>query len=115
MTTPFTAYLTAVLPSMLDQGRGHIVVISSLQGKIGLPQRSSCECPAGVAAADTAHCDLYPLVDCASKHALQGYFDSLRVELAPRGVSVTVVSPGYISTQLSANAVRGDGSKHGGE
>ena len=35
--------LPALLPSMLDQGRGHIVVISSLQGKIGLPYRSSCE------------------------------------------------------------------------
>ena len=62
-----------------------------------------------------AHSDPSLPADCASKHALQGYFDSLRVELAPRGVAVTVVSPGYISTQLSANAVRGDGSKHGGE
>lgn len=54
------------------------------------------------------------LLDSASKHALQGYFDSLRAELGPRGVTVTVVSPGYIATQLSANAVQGDGSKHGG-
>ena len=38
-----TFLLPALLPSMLDQGRGHIVVISSLQGKIGLPYRSSCE------------------------------------------------------------------------
>ncbi len=55
-----------------------------------------------------------PPPDCASKHALQGYFDSLRVELAPKGLSVTVVSPGYIHTQLSVNAVLGDGNKHGG-
>lgn len=54
------------------------------------------------------------LVDSASKHALQGYFDSLRSELAPRGLDVTIVSPGYISTQLSVNALRGDGSQHGG-
>ena len=54
------------------------------------------------------------VLDSASKHALQGYFDSLRAELGPRGVTVTVVSPGYIATQLSANAVQGDGSKHGG-
>lgn len=53
------------------------------------------------------------LIDSASKHALQGYFDSLRCELAPRGVSVTVVSPGYINTHLSLNALAGDGSKHG--
>jgi len=78
---------------MLDQGQGHIVVISSLQGRIGLPYRSSYS---------------------ASKHALQGYYDSLRAELGPRGVAVTVVSPGYIATQLSVNAMQGDGSKHGG-
>ncbi len=51
--------------------------------------------------------------DAASKHALQGYFDSLRGELAESGVSVTVVSPGYIQTQLSQNALTGDGSQHG--
>ncbi len=33
----------AILPAMLEQGSGQIVVISSLQGKIGLPLRSSCE------------------------------------------------------------------------
>ena len=51
--------------------------------------------------------------DSASKHALQGYFDALRCELAPRGVSVLVVSPSYISTHLSLNALSGDGTKHG--
>ena len=63
--------------------------------------------------ARNAQTSLLPL-DSASKHALQGYFDSLRAELGPRGVTVTVVSPGYIATQLSTNAVQGDGSKHGG-
>ncbi len=52
-------------------------------------------------------------VDTASKHALQGYFDSLRCELAPKGISVLVASPGHIRTQLSANAVSADGTKHG--
>ena len=52
-------------------------------------------------------------VDSASKHALQGYFDSLRCELSPCGIKVTVVSPGYIATQLSVNALSGDGTKHG--
>ena len=52
-------------------------------------------------------------VDSASKHALQGYFDSLRVELGPRGIHVSVISPGYIKTALSSNALSADGSQHG--
>lgn len=52
-------------------------------------------------------------VDSASKHALQGYFDSLRVELGPRGIRVGVISPGYIKTALSSNALSADGSQHG--
>ena len=54
-----------------------------------------------------------PLTDSASKHALQGYFDSLRVELSQRGICVSLISPGYIKTQLSSNALSGDGSAHG--
>lgn len=53
------------------------------------------------------------LLDAASKHALQGYFDSLRCELAPEGITVTLISPGYIKTCLSLNALTGDGTKHG--
>ena len=55
---------------------------------------------------------LYLSSDAASKHALQGYFDSLRCELASEGISVTLISPGYIKTHLSLNALEGDGSKH---
>ena len=55
----------------------------------------------------------HTLVDAASKHAVQGYFDSLRGEISPRGVKITVVSPGYIRTQLSMNALAGDGTPHG--
>lgn len=51
----------------------------------------------------------------ASKHALQAFMDSLRAEVASEGVNVTVVSPGYIKTNLSENAVTGSGSKYGGE
>ncbi|CAI8008624.1 Dehydrogenase/reductase SDR family protein 7-like, partial [Geodia barretti] len=56
---------------------------------------------------------LLPSADAASKHALHGYFDSLRCELGPRGVRVSTVCPGYIRTQLSLNALAPDGSKHG--
>lgn len=51
--------------------------------------------------------------DAASKHALHGYFDSLRVELSSHGVKVTTVCPGYVATNLSLHALRGDGTPHG--
>ncbi len=57
----------------------------------------------------------YVLSDSASKHATQAYFDCLRAEVDRFGLQVSVISPGYIRTNLSINAVTGDGSKHGGE
>ena len=51
--------------------------------------------------------------DSASKHAVQGYFDALRCELAPKGIRVVVVSPGYIKTDISLNALTGEGNRHG--
>lgn len=48
----------------------------------------------------------------ASKFAVQGYCESLRSELASSNVSVHIVSPGYIKTQLSLSAVMGDGSAY---
>lgn len=53
--------------------------------------------------------------DAASKHATQAYFDCLRAEIERYGIPVSVISPGYIRTNLSLNAVSGDGSKYGGE
>lgn len=58
---------------------------------------------------------LPPCSDAASKHATQAYFDCLRAEIEQHGIPVTVISPGYIKTNLSLNAVTGDGSKYGGE
>uniref|UniRef100_A0A8C1TSJ5 Dehydrogenase/reductase SDR family member 7B n=1 Tax=Cyprinus carpio TaxID=7962 RepID=A0A8C1TSJ5_CYPCA len=82
----------ALLPSMVDRRSGHIVVISSVQGKISIPYRSAYS---------------------ASKHATQAYFDCLRAEVDRFGLQVSVISPGYIRTNLSINAVTGDGSKYG--
>uniref|UniRef100_A0A3P9IT78 Dehydrogenase/reductase SDR family member 7B n=1 Tax=Oryzias latipes TaxID=8090 RepID=A0A3P9IT78_ORYLA len=82
----------ALLPSMVHRRSGHIVVISSVQGKIAIPSRSAY---------------------AASKHATQAFFDCLRAEVEQNGISVTVISPGYIQTNLSVNAVTGDGSKYG--
>ncbi|KAK2833704.1 hypothetical protein Q5P01_017593 [Channa striata] len=86
------AFTQALLPSMVRRRSGHIVVISSVQGKIAIPYRSAY---------------------AASKHATQAYFDCLRAEIERYGIPVTVISPGYIRTNLSVNAVTGDGSKHG--
>lgn len=83
------ALTKAVLPSMLGQKGGQIVVISSVMGKIGTPRRSAY---------------------AASKHALHGYFDSLRAEIHEQGVKVTLICPGYVHTNVTINALTADGS-----
>ena len=80
----------AVLPSMLEKRAGHFVVVTSLVGHLGTPLRSGY---------------------AASKHALHGFFDSLRAELWREKVKVTIVCPGFIRTEVSLNAFAGDGSK----
>ncbi len=81
-----------VLPNMLEQGTGQIVAVSSVMGKFSSPQRS------GYAAA---------------KHALQGFMDALRSEVHDAGIRVLVASPGFVNTDVSCNALRGDGTLHG--
>uniref|UniRef100_A0A8P0TQA5 Dehydrogenase/reductase SDR family member 7B n=1 Tax=Canis lupus familiaris TaxID=9615 RepID=A0A8P0TQA5_CANLF len=51
--------------------------------------------------------------DAASKHATQAFFDCLRAEMEQYEIEVTVISPGYIHTNLSLNAVTADGSTYG--
>ncbi|KAL2100856.1 hypothetical protein ACEWY4_002617 [Coilia grayii] len=86
------ALTQAILPSMVQRHSGHIVAISSVQGRMAIPYRSAY---------------------AASKHATQAYFDCLRAEVERFGLQVTVISPGYIRTNLSLNAVTGDGSRYG--
>ncbi len=86
------ALTKAVLPSMLARKSGHIVPISSVVGYVGTPLRSTYS---------------------ASKHALHGFFDSLRAEVAKDGIDITIVCPGYIRTNVSRNALTGDGSRLG--
>ena len=81
-----------VAHGMVARGSGHLVATSSVVGHMGTPLRSSY---------------------AASKHALHGYYDSLRYELERDGVRVTIVSPGYVHTDISRNAVVGDGSRQG--
>lgn len=86
------ALTKAVLPNMLLRGRGRVVAISSVVGYIGTPMRSAY---------------------AASKHALHGFYESLRAELDGTGVDVTLVCPGFIRTNVSYAALGGDGTPHG--
>lgn len=79
----------AILPHFLKNKAGHYVVVSSLVGKFGSPFRSAY---------------------AASKHALHGFFDSLRAEHYQDNIHVTLVCPGFIRTNVSINALTGDGS-----
>jgi len=81
-----------VLEQMLKNKSGHITVISSISGKFGFPLRTAYS---------------------ASKHALQGYFESLRAELHDDNIQVLIVSPGRINTPISKSALLKDGSEHG--
>lgn len=81
-----------VLPYMIKQGGGQIAVTSSLVGKFGFPLRSAY---------------------AASKHALHGWFETLQIELKPENnIFITIVCPGRIKTNISANALTADGSLH---
>ena len=52
--------------------------------------------------------------DTASKHALQAFSDTLRAEVHDFGIRVSVISPGYIKTNLSLRAVTASGKEYGG-
>jgi short-subunit dehydrogenase len=78
----------------LKARRGLVVAVSSLQGKMGFPTYA---CYA------------------ASKHAMQGFFDSLRIELRADGVDVLVVSPGPVETAIHERRLGADGRLHGGK
>ncbi|QRK09256.1 SDR family oxidoreductase [Archangium violaceum] len=76
------------LPHVKARG-GLLVAVSSLTGKSGVPTRTGYS---------------------ASKHAMQGFFDSLRIELSGTGVDVLVVSPGFVATDIRARALGPDGT-----
>lgn len=81
----------ALLPALIEQGSGHIVVISSVMGKLGTKYRSAY---------------------AASKHALHGWFDCLRQEVYEHNIDVTLVCPGFVKTNVTKNALTADGSKY---
>jgi dehydrogenase/reductase SDR family protein 7B len=86
------ALTQALLPRMLKAGAGRIVAISSVAGIAGVPMRSAY---------------------CAAKHGLIGYHDALRAENEHLGIKVLVVAPGSVRTNVSRNALTGDGSRRG--
>lgn len=86
------ALTKAVLPHMLEKGAGHVATVTSLTGKFGTPWRSGY---------------------AASKHALHGFYDSMRAELEDQGIKVTLLALGFIRTNLSRVALKGDGSPNG--
>jgi short-subunit dehydrogenase len=77
----------ALLPHFMEWRSGYFVVTSSVMGKIGTPMRAAYS---------------------AAKHALHGYFDSLRAEVGQYGIKVTILTPGYIRTPIAT--IAGDGS-----
>ena len=81
----------AALPQLFAS-RGRIVAVSSLAGLVGVPGR-------------TAY--------CASKFAMTGFFEALRVELAPRGVSVTIAYPGVVATEIRRRGFNAAGQPAG--
>ena len=71
----------AVLPQMLERGSGHLVAVSSLAGFRGLPKSAAYS---------------------ASKAAMTALFESVRLDVAQKGVDVTIIQPGFIRTPLTA-------------
>lgn len=95
METDFWGHATLtgkILPFMVKTGGGTIVVMSSLSGLFGFPQRS-----------------MY----CAAKHALHGFFETLRLEHHKDNIKVLMVCPGRVKTNFSLGALTSTGDKHG--
>ena len=81
-----------VLPAMVARRQGSIVNIASVAGKFGSPLRTGY---------------------CAAKHAMVGWSDALRAEIAQYCIGVHVVTPGFVQTGIAENALKGDGSRNG--
>lgn len=81
-----------VLKDMVKQNSGLLVATSSIVGKFGFPYRSSYS---------------------AAKHALHGYFETIRAENVAHNINVSVIIPGRVATEISKRALLKDGSEHG--
>jgi short-subunit dehydrogenase len=81
-------HLTAAALPWLKQSRGRLVAVASVAGLTGVPERSGY---------------------AASKHAMVGFFDSLRIELAGSGLTVTIIAPGFVRSEIHKRAIGPDG------
>jgi short-subunit dehydrogenase len=77
--------VAAVVPSMVARRSGHLVAISSLAAYRGLPKSAAY---------------------CGSKAAVSAFFESVRLDLAPKGINVTIIHPGFIKTPLTAGRTK---------
>ena len=82
------AHLTALALPWLKRTQGRLVGIASLAGFTGVPERSGY---------------------AASKHAMVGFFESLRIELQGSGVTVTIVAPDFVRSEIHKRAIGPDG------
>jgi dehydrogenase/reductase SDR family protein 7B len=80
-----------VLSWMLETGGGNISVVSSIAGKFGFPERSAYS---------------------AAKHAQVGFFETLGLEYGNQNIHTTLIFPGRVKTEISKNALKGDGQAH---
>ena len=87
-----SVYCTHYALPYLIESKGQIVGVSSLTGKTGVPTRSGYG---------------------ASKHAMAGFFDTLRIELQEKDVAVTMIYPGFVSTEVRERAMGPDGKPIG--
>lgn len=86
------ALTKSVLPHMIKRKQGMVVSISSVAGKLGAPMRSAYS---------------------AAKHAIIGFMDALRAEIHEDNIKIMIVTPGSVQTNVSKNALEGDGKQHG--
>ncbi|HET6243423.1 MAG: SDR family oxidoreductase [Bacteroidetes bacterium] len=87
----YVALTKAILPYMIKQNYGYIIVTSSILGKIGISLRSAY---------------------ASSKHALHGFFDSLREEVLHNNIKVVMACPGWIKTNVTINAITETGEPY---
>lgn len=83
-----SVYCTHYALPHLKKTQGRLVAVSSLTGKAGVPTRSGY---------------------AASKHAMVGFFDTLRIELMDTGVTITISFPDFVATDIRNQALGGDG------